>query len=86
MKKHKLTEKGKAYYLACKHGLCPKTEDGYDTTNFDKFWEEYTPYNYEILADTIKTYRASSSVAIFAAIANACMALANFVMLVLRVI
>lgn len=36
-----LSNKGLAYYLACKHGLCPKIEGGYDTTNFDKFWEEY---------------------------------------------
>lgn len=36
-----LTNKGIAYYLACKHGLCPKIEGGYDTTKFDKFWNEF---------------------------------------------
>lgn len=36
-----LTNKGMAYYLACKHGLCPKIKGGYDTTKFDEFWNEF---------------------------------------------
>lgn len=36
-----LSAKGIAYYLACKHGLCPKVKAGYDTTNFDRFWNEF---------------------------------------------
>ena len=36
-----LTYKGAAYYLACKHGVCPKIDGGYDTTAFDKFWNEF---------------------------------------------
>ena len=38
---YSLTTKGIAYYLACKHGLCPKIEGGYDTAKFDKFWNEF---------------------------------------------
>ncbi len=37
----RLTPKGIAYYLACKHGLCAKVKGGYDTAKFDKFWNEF---------------------------------------------
>ena len=33
-----MTPKGKALIAAIKAGLCPKTEDGYDVTSFEKFW------------------------------------------------
>ena len=39
-KKIRLTDKGLAVYLAVKHGVCPKVEGGYDTTNFEKFLDE----------------------------------------------
>lgn len=36
-----LTPKGMAFYLAMKHGVCPKIEGGYDTTRFEDFWSEF---------------------------------------------
>ena len=37
-----LTIKGLAFYLACKHGLCPKVEGGFDDYNFSRFWDEFS--------------------------------------------
>ena len=65
-KKYKLTEKEKAYCLAFKYGLCPKIDGGYDTTNFDKFWEEFVPHNYETYAELEKTAEQTHIVAVVA--------------------
>lgn len=83
-KKYKLTEKGKAYYLACKHGLCPKIEGGYDTTNFDKFWEEFVPHNYETYAELEKTAAQTHIVAIVASSAYIGSLIAHIILAILR--
>lgn len=41
MKKMQLTDKGLAVVLAIENGLCPRTDDGWDITRFEKFWDEY---------------------------------------------
>lgn len=48
--KLQLTTKGIAFYLAMKHGVCPKIDGGYDTTKFEKFWDEFEPH---LLGNTI---------------------------------
>ena len=39
----RLTEKGEAVLIAIDNGLCIKTEKGFDTLNFERFWEQYEP-------------------------------------------
>lgn len=36
-----LTHKGLAVISAIQSGLCPKTEEGWDTNGFEKFWAKY---------------------------------------------
>ena len=52
--------------MAFKYGLCPKIDGGYDTTNFDKFWEEFVPHNYETYAELEKTAEQTHIVAVVA--------------------
>ena len=83
-KKYKLTEKEKAYCLAFKYGLCPKTEDGYDTTNFDKFWEEFVPHNYETYAELEKTAAQTHIVAVVASSAYIGSLITHIILAILR--
>lgn len=39
--KHLISEKGIAVLSAIDVGLCPKTEEGYETDIFEKFWEKF---------------------------------------------
>lgn len=83
-KKYKLTEKEKAYCLAFKYGLCSKSDGGYDTTNFDKFWEEFVPHNYETYAELEKTAEQTHIVAVVASSAYIGSLITQIILAILR--
>lgn len=47
-----LTQKGIAIVAAIESGLLPKTDNGWDDTAFEKFWEKYE----KMLAEYYKNY------------------------------